>query len=151
MTQADYEWLGSWFQDHPHKELRAYGGYDGSITDLDFLRFFPTLRRFRADRLDISLTSIEGLRYLPADAVSLGIGKTKRRVSLAPLARFTRLEHLSLEAQTKDIEVVAELTTLRSVTLRSMTLPDLSVLAPLIRLRALHLKPGRHDGPDQAA
>ncbi len=41
-----------------------------------------------------------------------------------------------LEGQTKDIEVVSQLT---SLTLRSITLPNLALLQPLAQLRALDI------------
>jgi hypothetical protein len=142
MTDADYRTLADFLLDHPSVCLRAYGSYDGSITDLDFLRFFPSLRRFSADALYHSLANIEGLGYLPADAVMLGVGRTKKRLSLEPIARFSALRRLHLEGQTKDIDAVSELRSLISLTLRSITLPDLSLLRPLTQLRALDLKLG---------
>ena len=142
LTDADYALLGDWFAGQPAKTLRAYGSYDGTITDLDFLRHFPTLRSFQADALYHSLTSIDGLGYLPDDVRFIGLGRTKKRLSLAPLARFTTIQRLFLEGQSKDIDVVSDLRHLRSVTLRSITLPDLSLLRPLSSLRALGLKLG---------
>lgn len=47
-----------------------------------------------------------------------------------------------VEGQTKNIDVIAGLTSLTSLTLRSITLPDLSLLLPLTGLRALDLKLG---------
>ena len=55
LTDDDFERLGAWFRDYPEMRLRAYGSYDGSIRDLEFLRAFPTLRRFAADALYDSL------------------------------------------------------------------------------------------------
>lgn len=142
LTEAEYALLGAWFADQPTKTLRAYASYDGTITDLEFLRHFPTLRSFQADALYHSLTNIDGLAYLPDDAHFIGLGQTKKRFSLTPLARFTRLRRLYLEGQSKDIEVVSDLRDLRSLTLRSITLPDLTLLTPLSGLRALDLKLG---------
>lgn len=142
LTEADYALLGEWFKEHPTKTLRAYGSYDGSITDLEFLRHFPTLHSFQADALYHSLTNIAGLAYLPDDVQSIVLGRTKKRLSLAPLARFTQLRRLYIEGQSKDIDVVSELRELRDVTLRSITLPDLSLLTHLPNLRALDLKLG---------
>jgi hypothetical protein len=42
LTNAEYRTLGEWLRDYPNVLLRAYGSYDGSITNLDFLQFFPT-------------------------------------------------------------------------------------------------------------
>lgn len=142
LTEADYKAVANRMRPLPDISLRAYGSYDGTITDLDFLRHFPFLRSFQADALYHSLVNIEGLAYLPEDVRFIGLGQTKKKLSLSPLARFTDLRRLYLEGQTKDIEVVSELGELRSVTLRSITLPDLSILLPLKKLRALGLKLG---------
>ncbi len=142
LTDRDYKRVAKALQLRPSVTLRAYASYDGSIADLDFLRFFPTLRRFQADRLYHSLTNIEGLNYLPEKAEFIGIGQTKKRLSLTPLARFKDLQRLYIEGQTKDIEVVSELREIRSLTLSSVTLPGLSLLRPLRHLRALDLKLG---------
>src|SRR3954451_1221545 len=68
----------------------------------------------------------------------------------APVSRPARALHRSaplyLHKQPKDIDVVSHLTSLRSLTLREITLPDLSLLLPLTGLRALDLKlGGTHD------
>ena len=90
LTDEDFRLLGEWFRAYPEMDLRAYGSYDHSITDLEFLRFFPTLRRFAADALWDSLTSLDGLRHLPSDLEELGIGATKVKLDLAVLSRFSR-------------------------------------------------------------
>ncbi|MFJ3957146.1 hypothetical protein [Arthrobacter sp. NPDC090010] len=142
LSPGDYVTLSEWMAQYPSVTLRAFGSYDGSIRDLDFLRHFPGLQRFSADAMYSSLQSLEGLGYLPASTTVLGIGQTKKKLSLKPLERFTALRRLSLEGQTKDIGVISALTNLRSLTLRSITLPDLSILQTLGRLRALDLKLG---------
>jgi hypothetical protein len=146
LSDPDYQTLADWLGDQPSVILRAYGSYDGSITNLDFLQHFPTLRALQADALYNSLTNIDGLSCLPTDLRYLGLGQTRKRLSLTPLTRFTGLRRLFLEAQTKDLDVLAQLHTLTSLTLRSITLSDLSLLLPLTRLRALDLKlGGTHD------
>ena len=142
LTDADYVRLGKWFADHPGKTLRVYGSVDSTITDLDFLQYFPTLRSFEVDGVYRSLTSIEGLNYLPDRVTHIGLGHTVKKLSLAPLAHFANLERLYLEGHTRDIEVIGDLRNLRSVTLRSITLPDLSLLVPHRNLRTLELKLG---------
>lgn len=142
LAEADFAQLAEFMSGYPDVLFRAYGSYDGSITNLDFLRYFPKLRHFAADALYHSLASLDGLAFLPADLNSLSIGWTKRRLSLAGLGRFHQLETLHLEGQTKDIEVLREVRSLRHLTLRSITLPDLSLLEPLKQLRALALKLG---------
>lgn len=142
LTDDDFRRLAEWFREHPHATLRAYGSYDRSITDLEFLRFFPFLRRFSADTLYLSLQSLDGLRHLPEDLERLSIGGTKRKLDLAILSRFGGLKSLYLEGPTKGISVVSRLTSLEDLTLRSITLPDLSILLPLTDLLALHIKLG---------
>lgn len=142
LTDADFETLGDWLADQPDVVLRAYGSYDDSITDLEFLRHFPNLRRFAVDCLYDSLESLDGLRHLRADLEGLVIGQTRRRLDLSVVARFGELRTLYLEGQTKGLDVLSTLTALEELTLRSITLPDLSLLAPLHDLRALELKLG---------
>lgn len=142
LTDAEYMAVADRMRPLPNVALRAYGSYDGSITDLDFLRHFPFLRSFQADALYHSLANIDGLGFLPDDVAFIGLGQTKAKLTLRPLARFKELHRLYLEGQTKDIDVIGELTELRGVTLRSITLPDLSLFIPLANLRALDLKLG---------
>lgn len=140
LSEADYRLLGEWIQGQPNKTLRAYGSYDGSITTLDFLRWFPTVKRFQVDVYLID--DIDGLQYLPDDVEVLAVGATRKRTSLRPISRFQNLRQLFLEGHTKDIDVVAGLTSLIDLTLRSVTLPSLELLQPLERLQALDLKLG---------
>ena len=142
LTDADFGRLGEWFGAYPDMTLRAYGSYDGSIRDLEFLRFFPSLRRFAADAMWSSLGSLDGLRHLPTSVEELVIGWTKARLDLSILARFDELRTLFLEGQMKGIEVISGLRAIEDLTLRSITLPDLSLLVPLDRLLSLDLKLG---------
>src|SRR5262249_37826745 len=59
LTDADFKRLGEFMAESPTIGLRAYGSYDGSITDLEFLRFLPKLRSFSADALFQSLESLD--------------------------------------------------------------------------------------------
>ncbi len=120
--------------------LRVYGSYDGSISDLSFLRFFPDTRRLRVDVFELS--PLDGLGLLSIETEYLGLGRTRRRLDLEPLRRFGGLTQLFLEGHTKNFEVVSSLVNLVDVTLRSITLPDLEPLLPLRSLRALDLKLG---------
>jgi Leucine-rich repeat (LRR) protein len=142
-SEQDLLRLADLMERGPDVALRAYGGYDGTIDNLEFLRFFPHLMRFHADALPYrEFNDIDGLRYLPENLVELTLGRTQRRFSLAPLGRFRSLRRLYLEGNHKDVEVISTLTMLDDLTLRSMTLPDLSILLPLRRLRSLDIKLG---------
>jgi hypothetical protein len=138
MTEADFQRLAEWLSGYPQLTLRAYG----DITNLEFLRFFPFVRRFCANALYHSLRSLDGLRHLPTHLDTLTIGWTKHKLDLNVLQRFSRLTTFYLEGQTKGIEVISRLTTLEDLTLRSITLPNLELLLPLNRLLALDLKLG---------
>jgi hypothetical protein len=142
-SEQDLLRLAGLMKERPDVGLRAYGGYDGTIENLDFLRFFPQLTRFHADSLRYHpFHDIDGLRYLPDHVVELSLGQTQRRISLAPLSRFQSLQRLYVEGPKKDTEVISSLTMLDDLTLRSITLPDLSILLPLGKLRSLDIKLG---------
>jgi hypothetical protein len=98
------------------------------------------LKRFQVDVYE--LDNIDGLHYLPDDLEVLALGATRRRLSLQPISRFHGLRRLFLEGHAKGIDVVARLTTLADLTLRSITLPSLELLQPLRQLQALDLKLG---------
>jgi len=142
LEDRDFQRLADWLREYPHVALRAYGSYNGSITDLEFLRFFPFVRRFNADALYHSLVTLDGLRHLPEDVELLSLGWTKRKLDLGILQRFRNLKTLYLEGQTKGISVLSSLVSLEELTLRSITLPDLSQLVPLVNLLSLDIKLG---------
>ena len=129
---------------YPQLSLRVGVGFKplSTITDLEFLRFFPFIRHFGAVTLYHSLQSIEGLRHVSPDLESLDLGATKHKFDLTVLERFPGLKSLKLEGQTKGIAAISKLTSLEEITLRSITLPDLSLLLPMTGLRALDLKLG---------
>ncbi len=143
----------------PDLAVRVYGHY-GQVCDLSFLHHLRELRRFSADRLDGEVRTLEALSELPhLESLSIGmrqldsldalrhvapqlfelaIGATKtKRVPLAPLARFASLRSLHVEGITKDIDVIAALSTLHRVSLRSISASVGTLLAPLPELRDL--------------
>jgi hypothetical protein len=142
LTDDEFRRLADFMADYPDVRLRVYGGYDGSIQDLDFLRFFPKLRRFSVDAI-YELPSLDGIGLLSEDLEDLLIGWTRsKRFSLRTLAKFGNLRRLYLEGQQKDFDAIGELTALQDLTLRSITLPDLSALLPLVSLTDLDIKLG---------
>lgn len=120
LGDEDFQRLAGFLEGRPDIALRVFGNYDGSIANLDFLHFFPKLQRFIADVYQ--LDNVDGLHHLPTDLHELGLGQTRKRLSLAPLRRFTSLQRLWLEGHTKGIEVLSELTSLADLSLRSITL-----------------------------
>ncbi len=138
LDERDYVKLSRFVAEYPSVNFRAYGHV--GFSDLEFLRHFPFVRNFQANLW--SLDNWDGLRHLPADLKFLGLGATKKTLSLGILSRFPDLEQLFLEGHHKDIGVVAGLKRLEEITLRSITLPDLSVLAGLEHLWSLDIKLG---------
>ena len=139
LNETDYKKLAAFLEGYAEVPLRIYGHYRQEI-DLSFLRHFQFLRGFQADVYE--LTNIDGLEFLPDNLQYLGLGQTKRRMSLRPLARFKNLKELFLEGHTKDFSVISDLNNLVNLTVRSITLPDLSPIVPLRGLRFLALKLG---------
>jgi internalin A len=140
LSEADHQLLAGFLRQYPDVWLRVYGPWFKNF-DLGFLRHYPFVRHLEIDVLD--LANLEGLQHVSRELESFGLGETKQKAhSLLFLQRFPRLRTLHLEGHTKDIGVIGTLSQLENLTLRSITLPDLSVLRPLKHLRALELKLG---------
>ncbi len=140
LTDERFRHLASLLEGRADTGLRVYSSPD--VTDLEFLRLFPDLRSFQVDGLWDRLTSLDGLGHLSPALESLGIGATRRPMSLAILERFGALQALAIEGRHRDMEVIGSLRSLESLMLRSVTLPDLSLLTSLDRLRSLDIKLG---------
>jgi hypothetical protein len=116
-------------------------GHRGGLRDLSFLRRLPPITRF--DMYDFGFDAFEQFEHLPDDLRELRLDQTKStRLSLGFLRRLRQLHALVVEGHRKDIEAIADLPALRDLTLRSITLPDLSLLRPLAQLESLDLKLG---------
>ena len=132
--------LGAFLDEHPGVGLRVYGYGSGPYPTLDFLEHFPTVERVEIECYN--LQDVSGLRFLRPDLKRFAFGRTKKRFSLGLLGRFTQLGSLWLYEHRKDIEVLGELTHLRRLSLRGITLPSLRLLASLPELEILELKLG---------
>lgn len=139
LSDQDFQKLSRFMEVYPSVTLRIYGHY-GLKPNLSFLNWFPFLRSFQVDVFN--LEDWDGLSYLPSSLEYLGFGRTKRRLSLKPIARFENLQDLFLEGHHKDIEVLAGLQRLRYLTLRSISLPNLQLLRGHSQLWSLALKLG---------
>lgn len=139
MTRRELERIAAFAGGYPDVELRVYG--QRTVEDLEFLELFPTLLRFTIEVFE--LESLEGLRHLRPDLRHLGLGRTRSRAhSLGVLERFTGLRSLWIEGHGKDFEAVGAADSLERLSLRSVTLPDLTTLTRLRRLKAFELKLG---------
>lgn len=140
LEDQDFAKLSRFLSDHPTVPLRIYGHYTTGIEDLGFLRYFPTLRAFYADVFETK--SWAGLEFLPNNLESLGLGATRKNLSLDPIARFDNLRDLSLDGHKKGLKVISGLVNIEYLSLRSITLPDLSLLTSLRKLRSLAIRLG---------
>jgi hypothetical protein len=141
LAPEEHERLAELMRHHPGVPLRAYGNYDGSIQDLEFLQHYPFLKGFQFDLFDVP--SWEGLRHLPDGLEFLAIGQTRSRAhSLAFLSRFRGLRDLHIEGHRKGIETVGQLAELERLSLRSVTLADLSAFTSLYSLHTFELRLG---------
>jgi hypothetical protein len=61
---------------------------------------------------------------------------------LSPLSCFHSLEEIHIEGQRKTIELVSQLESLKDVTLRSISAPDIIYLQPLRQMWSLDIKLG---------
>lgn len=90
-----------------------------------------------------NLESFDFLNSIPAGISRLSLGATKsKKPRLHSLARFHSLTRLYLEGQQKGIEIVSQLSNLERFTLRCITTKNVDYLAPLPRLRSLTVKLG---------
>ena len=138
LVEAELRRVAAFVDEYPTVTLRIYGHQ--TYSTLSFLEHLAGARRLQLDIF--LLEDMSGLRFLRADLEALGLGATKKRFSLGLLERFTTLQDLWLEGHAKDFDVVGHLRGLRQLSLRSITLPDLSTLRTLRELEHFELKLG---------
>ncbi len=108
---------------------------------ISFLQYFPYLKDF--DLLDWRFDQFDDLQFLPTGLESLSLAKTRsKKLSLRFLEPYSQLKRLAIEDHQRDIAALSYLGALESLTLRSLTLPDLDVLRSLTSLRSLAIKLG---------
>lgn len=142
LSDDDLAALGDFLIDQPDVELRIYGQFGGTITDLELLRYFPNVRHVQIVYLEQSLESFDGLRHLRTDLESLTIARTRARLDVRQLQRFPQLRSLIVDGRARRFDHLAALSLLEHLTLASVTLPDLSALVPLGNLRSLEIHAG---------
>jgi hypothetical protein len=141
LTEADHIKLARFLRAYPKTPLRIYGHDSKPLPNLSFLKHYPFLSGFQMDVY--LLESTEGIECLPDSLEFFGLGQTKsKKLSLGFLRRLSRLKDLYLDSHTKDIEVISNLSKLEQLTMRSITLPNLTLLLPLKNLWSLDIKLG---------
>jgi len=142
LTESDFKKIADVLEKHPNCGLRVYGNYNNSIKGLSFLKYFPNLTDFCIDSM-WNFQNLDELSFLPTSLKSLGIGQTKSNIfSLKILNQFPNLESLYIESHNKDILSISNLKKLKSLSLRSITVPTLDFLVPLTQLQSLDIKLG---------
>jgi len=114
----------------------------GKVINIESLALLRNLKH-----LAIGMWELEDLDFLnqvPSHLLSLSIEQSKSaKPDLSVLSRFKELNHLYLEKQTKNIEVISELSKLTKITLRSVSTKDIAYLLPLKKtLMSLEIKLG---------
>ena len=138
LADREFDRVAGFMTKYPNVPLRAYG----LVPDLEWLSHFPTLRRVNVDCCEGSLLSIDGLRHLPPDLIEFDLGRPARRLSLAPLARFTQLQQLRLDGDFAEYATISRLRELREVFLASSKLKDLNLLSDMPHLSRVGLQNG---------
>ena len=136
LTPAQLEKAGRLIVDRPDVELYVY---DRTWRDLSFLKYFKTLQRLHIALYD--LDDITGLSEVPW-LRELTFGETRKKFSLRFVAAWPRLKRLFLIKHKTDLHCIRGLTELENLGLSGYTLPDLSLLLPLVKLRKLSLSLG---------
>jgi hypothetical protein len=142
LTEDDFRLLADFFRSRPEICLRSFThwGALGEERDVDFLVHFPFLKRLEIGIF--RLRDLSGIAHVTKSLEEFTFAQTSRPWSLSFLADCKRLKLLYIEKQPRDIEVLGELKQLEDLTLRSITLPDLSLLVPLRKLLSLDIKLG---------
>lgn len=99
-------------------------GHNSGVTDLTFVEQINNL--FSFDLYDYDFSEYWQFNYIPETIKRLTIGNThSKKLSLEFINRFTNLESLFIEGHKKDFEKIGNLDKLKSMTIRSVTLPSL--------------------------
>jgi len=140
VTDSEAAWLAEIMQPRPDVKLlvSATAPWDACVAGLDFLRFFPWLEWLYVSCRQ--LRNLDGLTHLP-QLRSLYVTAGLHRLPAVPLAALAgSLRHLSLEGPVSRAGALSALTGLITLTLRSVSMADLSALTPMTSLRGLDLK-----------
>ena len=134
LSAHELEKAAALMRGRPDVELYVYGN---ASRDLDFLKYFGEFRRLNLHLYE--LEDIAGFSHVSGHLADLNFGKTRRNFSLRFLESMPALRKLFIVGHRKDIGVVQSLHQLSSLGLSGITLPDLSVIEPLTRLREFFL------------
>ena len=112
-SEADWTVLSAYMRRYPQLGLYV----DCELRDLEFLQHFPWLRTFSF--LALGIESVDGLLHLANNLHTLGLSPTKRRLSLEILRRLPHIRSLGVEGQWQGFNVLGDVASLRSLTLKA--------------------------------
>jgi Leucine-rich repeat (LRR) protein len=115
-------------------ELRLLGN---AAQDLDFLSYFPGLRRLNVQTPIIK--NIDGLRHVADSLTEFTLANTRVRISLGPIADCKGLKSLHLQRQKTDFAKLSSLAGLNYLGLSGVSLHDLSALLPFEQLQSMFM------------
>lgn len=141
LSDGDYQKVAELLSESPGKELyisqletpewSSRPFVEHPITDLKFLRFFPSLQRFACNLF--YLESLDGLRHL-ASCTWLQIYKSPKPLSAASIKELTGLDYLMLDGQIRDLDALKTLPNLTTLSLGyARKLPGLGFLPASLR------------------
>jgi internalin A len=133
LTPSQLERAGRLVADRPDVQLYVYGRV---WQDLSFLKYFRTVQRLHIALYE--LRDAEGIANLPW-LRELTFGETRKKFSLRFLEAWPLLGNLFLVGHKTDLSCIRGLTALEHLGLSGYTLPDLSLLLPLVKLREFQL------------
>jgi hypothetical protein len=133
LTPSQLERAGRLVADRPDVQLYVYGRV---WQDLSFLKYFRTVQRLHIALYELHDT--EGFADLPW-LRELTFGETRKKFSLRFLEAWPLLKSLFLVRHKTDLSCIRSLTQLEHLGLSGYTLPDLSLLLPLVKLRKFQL------------
>jgi internalin A len=134
LAEPQLEQAGRLIAGRPDVELYVYGR---ASRDLSFLRYFKTVQRVHVALYE--LADIAGFSHLRGGLTELTFGETKKKFSLRFVETLPHLKKLFLVRHKTDLHCICGLTELEDLGLSGITLPDLSLLLPLVKLRKLAL------------
>jgi hypothetical protein len=142
LTDSDAARVGRIMRPRPEVKLTVFSPHSrqGEITEVGFLRFLPWLEWLSVESRELqSLDGVAHLHRLRTLRVTSGLNK----LCLEPLTSLApSLRHLTVEGPVSRAGALSQLTGLITLTLRSVSMPDLSLLTPMTNLRGLDLKLG---------
>jgi hypothetical protein len=133
LSKEQYQAVAELIQERSDVELWI----DDHGPDIEMLQFFTGLRRLSVTSL--RLQSWDGISHIADTLEELTMGDTLRPASVEAVGGLGRLRVLSLHGPVRHAEVISGLVGLEELRLRSVTLPDLSPLLPMRRLRSLYI------------